>query len=83
MREISYILENLTTTSLVIIDELGRGTSTFDGLGITFAICEKLIQQKCFVFFATHFMEISEGLKIYPNVLNLTFPVAIKNEQIF
>lgn len=73
MREMSYILEEISPASLVIIDELGRGTATHDGLGLAFAICEKLLLEQAFVFFATHYREISEFLDLYPNALNSSF----------
>jgi len=46
MKEMAFCLQNVTNSSLVVIDELGRGTSTQDGVGITFAICEKLLKTK-------------------------------------
>ncbi|RHZ86046.1 hypothetical protein Glove_55g65 [Diversispora epigaea] len=81
MRETSYILQNITNKSLVIIDELGRGTSTHDGLGITYAICEELLKTKAFVFFATHFHELTRYLTVCPNVVNLHLEVEIENQS--
>ncbi|RIA80970.1 muts domain V-domain-containing protein [Glomus cerebriforme] len=81
MRETAYILQNVTDDSLVIIDELGRGTSTHDGLGITYAICEELLKTKAFVFFATHFHELTRSLTIYPNVVNLHLEVEIEGDS--
>lgn len=46
MRETAYLLQHVTNTSLVIIDELGRGTSPSDALGITAAVCEDLIRTR-------------------------------------
>lgn len=46
MRETAYLLQHVTSTSLVIIDELGRGTSPSDALGITAAVCEDLIRTR-------------------------------------
>ncbi|CAG8611279.1 2676_t:CDS:10 [Ambispora gerdemannii] len=77
MRETGYILQNLTDDSLVIVDELGRGTSTHDGLGITHAVCEEFIKTKAFVFFATHFHELTRSLTVFPNVVNLHLEVEI------
>ncbi|KAG0296467.1 MutS protein msh4 [Linnemannia gamsii] len=71
MKETAYIVENATDKSLVVIDELGRGTSTHDGLGIAFAVCEELIHSKALVFFATHFQELTTTLTAYHNVVNL------------
>ncbi|CAG8475627.1 9924_t:CDS:10 [Ambispora leptoticha] len=77
MRETGYILQNITDDSLVIVDELGRGTSTHDGLGITHAVCEEFIKTKAFVFFATHFYELTKSLTVFPNVVNLHLEVEI------
>ncbi|KAI9022484.1 muts domain V-domain-containing protein [Hyaloraphidium curvatum] len=77
MVEIAHILRSATDTSLVIIDELGRATSTNDGLGISFAISEELLRSKSFVFFATHFIQLAHLLDSYPNVVNLHLSVAL------
>ncbi|ORX92867.1 hypothetical protein K493DRAFT_224545, partial [Basidiobolus meristosporus CBS 931.73] len=81
MTEMNYIIRNVTDHSLVIIDELGRGTSTYDGLGISYAISESLLSTSAFVFFATHFQELAIGLDIYPNVVNLNLAVQVMGIQ--
>ena len=67
MQEASVLLQRATSHSLVIVDELGRGTSTFDGYGLAYAICDELLKKRCTCLFATHFheltsMEESEGV---------------------
>lgn len=59
MNETSNILRNATTSSLVIMDEVGRGTSTSDGLSIARAVCEFLIKKKIKTLFATHYHELT------------------------
>ncbi|KAK1450445.1 MutS domain V [Colletotrichum melonis] len=71
MREMAFILSNVTHKSIVIIDELGRATSTRDGLAIAIAIAEALIQSRAIVWFATHFTELADVLADRPGVLNL------------
>ncbi|ROW00008.1 hypothetical protein VPNG_08330 [Cytospora leucostoma] len=71
MRDTAFILRNINDKSLAIIDELGRGTSTRDGLAIAIAIAEALIQSNALVFFATHFIELAQILQDRPGVLNL------------
>ncbi|KAI1299112.1 DNA mismatch repair protein Msh4 [Xylaria venustula] len=71
MREMAFILRNINNKSLAIIDELGRGTSTRDGLAIALAISEALIQSGSMVWFVTHFLELTSILGSRPGVLNL------------
>ncbi|KXH25729.1 MutS domain V [Colletotrichum salicis] len=71
MREVAFILSNVTHKSIVIIDELGRATSPRDGLAIAIAIAEALIQSRAIVWFATHFTELANVLVDRPGVLNL------------
>ncbi|SIQ00781.1 DNA mismatch repair protein MutS [Alkalispirochaeta americana] len=60
MNETSNILRNATEASLVIMDEVGRGTSTHDGLAIAWAVCEYLLEKiRCRTLFATHYHELS------------------------
>ncbi|KAI1105460.1 DNA mismatch repair protein-like protein MutS [Jackrogersella minutella] len=71
MREMAFILRNINGRSLAIIDELGRGTSTRDGLAIALSISEALIQSNSLVWFATHFQQLAKVLGSRPGVLNL------------
>jgi DNA mismatch repair protein MSH4 len=72
MKEIAYILDNVTNASLVIIDELGRGSSNVDGLSVAFAVCEHLaLHSTAFILFATHFTQITQLARLYPNIQNV------------
>ncbi|KJE91446.1 hypothetical protein CAOG_009564 [Capsaspora owczarzaki ATCC 30864] len=75
MRETAYILQHATNRSLIIIDELGRGTSAQEAVGICHAICEYLLSLKAFTFFATHFEELTLLDSLYPNVANFHLEV--------
>lgn len=55
------------------------GTSTHDGLGIAFAVCEELIHTRAFVLFATHFQDLASSLTVYHNVVNLHLETEVKN----
>ncbi|XP_072275595.1 mutS protein homolog 4 [Pyxicephalus adspersus] len=75
MKEITYIIQNVNEKSLIIIDELGRGTSAEEGIGICYAVCEHLLGSKAFTLFATHFLELCHLGTMYPNVENYHFAV--------
>ncbi|KAG1809868.1 muts domain V-domain-containing protein [Suillus plorans] len=75
MTSSAMILGIATPRTLVLVDELGRGTSPIEGLGIAHAIAEELIRLKCFVLFATHFHELSTTLSRQPAVVNLHLSV--------
>lgn len=60
MSEAAYILNHATASSLVLVDEIGRGTSTFDGLALAWAVAEHLAQKnRSFTLFATHYFELT------------------------
>lgn len=75
MKEINYIVQNASNKSLIIMDELGRGTSAEEGVGICHSICEYLLRLKAFTFFVTHFLELTNIDSLYPNVENYFFEV--------
>jgi len=78
MLESAAILREATPRSLVILDEVGRGTSTFDGLSIAWAMLEYLHDNPAkagFVLFATHYHELTEIALVKPSVVNATMAV--------
>ncbi|MER3414269.1 MAG: DNA mismatch repair protein MutS [Armatimonadota bacterium] len=78
MTEAANILHHATERSLVILDEIGRGTSTFDGLAIAWAICEYLAAVGSLTLFATHYHQLNALGERLPNVRN--HRVAVKEE---
>lgn len=68
MRDINYLMREIDDYSLVLIDELGRGTSTTCGLALTTAICEELVKSRATILFVTHFDKLITYLQTYPNV---------------
>ncbi|RDW77040.1 DNA mismatch repair protein Msh4 [Coleophoma cylindrospora] len=81
MRETAFILRNIEENSIAIIDELGRGTSTRDGLAIALSIAEALIESGAFVWFATHFRELAQILGNRPGVINQHLEVDMADEH--
>ncbi len=82
MLEAANILNNATPQSLILLDEVGRGTSTFDGLSIAWAISEYLHHNKkvaAKTLFATHYHELTELALLYPRIKN--FRVAVQEYQ--
>lgn len=80
MSEMANILSNATMNSLLILDEIGRGTSTFDGLSIAWAVIEHISQAlKCKTLFSTHYHELTELEGIIEGVKN--YRIAVKEEE--
>jgi DNA mismatch repair protein MutS len=72
MTEAASILNNATAQSLVLVDEIGRGTSTFDGLALAYAIARHLAESvRCYTLFATHYFELTQLAGALPNVANV------------
>ncbi len=79
MVETAHILRNATPRSLVILDEIGRGTSTFDGMSIAWAVAEHLCDLGALALFATHYHELSNLADLRPGVTNSN--VAVKEKE--
>ena len=81
MNETASILNNLTANSLILLDEIGRGTSTYDGISIAWAIAEFLHENKLkpHVLFATHYHDLNEMESIYKGIRN--FNVSVKETE--
>ncbi|KXT00085.1 hypothetical protein AC578_5790 [Pseudocercospora eumusae] len=82
MRETAFILHNIDRSSMTIIDELGRGTSTRDGLSIAIAIAEALVSSRALVWFATHFRDLASILAERSGVVNLHLSVSTSQHRI-
>ncbi|HID55361.1 TPA: DNA mismatch repair protein MutS, partial [Candidatus Poribacteria bacterium] len=83
MNETANILNNATRKSLIILDEIGRGTSTFDGISIAWAVAEHILQHiGAKTLFATHYHELTELAGIYKNVKNYNVAVHDDGEKV-
>ena len=85
MTEAADILNNVTPRSLVLFDELGRGTSTYDGISIAWAIVEYLHQQpkaRARTLFATHYHELNEMERLFPRIRNFNVSVREKDGKV-
>jgi DNA mismatch repair protein MutS len=79
MNETASILNNLSARSLVLLDEIGRGTSTYDGISIAWSIAEYIHKQpvnRAKTLFATHYHELNEMQQYFPRIKN--FNVSVK-----
>ncbi len=87
MNETASILNNISDRSLIILDEIGRGTSTYDGISIAWSIVEYIHNHPLFkpkILFATHYHELNEMARIFPRIKN--YHIAVKevgNQIIF
>ncbi|MEA2020801.1 MAG: DNA mismatch repair protein MutS [Patescibacteria group bacterium] len=85
MVETAKILNNCTDKSLVIFDEIGRGTGTFDGMSIAWAVIEYLVKNKdksAFTLFATHYHELTVLADKFPEIKNLEMAVDKEKDEI-
>lgn len=77
MTEAASILEACTPKSLVLLDELGRGTANDEGAAIAWSISEKLIERRCYTCHATHYHDLNRLERLYRNCRCYHFPSAI------
>ena len=84
MNETASILNNISERSLIILDEIGRGTSTYDGISIAWAIAEYLHQsrQRPKTLFATHYHELNEMARTFPRIRNFNVSVREVGDQV-
>ncbi|MDD5730205.1 MAG: DNA mismatch repair protein MutS [Candidatus Omnitrophica bacterium] len=82
MSETAGILNNLSERSLVVLDEIGRGTSTFDGLSLAWAISEYLAKAKVRTMFATHFHELTALAEEFSGIKNYNVQVKEWNDEV-
>ncbi|MDC3180965.1 DNA mismatch repair protein MutS [Gammaproteobacteria bacterium] len=83
MSEAAYIMHHATAKSLVIIDEIGRGTSTYDGLALANSCCLYLAQHtQCLTLFATHFFELTKLSTLHPYIQNFHLTAAEHGEHL-
>ena len=83
MNEVAHILRHATDRSLVILDEVGRGTGTYDGMSVAWSVSQYLSNQiKAKTLFATHYLELTNLAGLFPEVKNLSLAVEEEGERI-
>lgn len=83
MNEVSNIIKNATKDSLIILDEVGRGTSTYDGLSIAWAVVEYIVKKiDAKTLFATHYHELTQLQSEFSKIKNLTMSAREDGEEI-
>ena len=83
MNEVAHILQHGTENSLILLDEVGRGTSTFDGMSIARSVAEYIHQKICaFTLFATHYHELTQLGESLPRAANFSVAVQEKGNQV-
>lgn len=83
MSEMSYILRHATEKSLILIDEVGRGTSTYDGMSLAWALAAEICSQvRARTMFATHYHELTQLAGQYPGIANARVAVAHDGHEI-
>ncbi len=83
MTETAYILHHATPNSLIVMDEIGRGTSTYDGISIAWAVAEYLVthpETQAKTLFATHYHELQKLAQVYPEKIK-NFHMAVEEDQ--
>ena len=84
MTEAATIVRQASTNSLVIMDEIGRGTSTFDGLSLAWEIAKRLANtNKCLTLFATHYFEITQLAAELESVFNVHLSATEQNGKLY
>ncbi len=82
MNEAANIMNNATADSLIVLDEIGRGTSTYDGISIAWAIAEHLHRLGALTLFATHYHELTELAKELPRLKNFNMAIQESGERL-
>ena len=82
MVETAAIVKGATERSLVVLDEIGRGTSTYDGIAIAWAVSEELARKRVRTLFATHYLELTRLEEEFSNLVNLQVTAIEENQKV-